>query len=90
VTTTVINFQDRLKTPDEVYIGNPSKWGNPFHIYRYGRNGSINQYIKMLRVRPDLVEAARSELRGKVLLCYCSPRKCHGDVLARVADGGEP
>ncbi|MGD9564460.1 MAG: DUF4326 domain-containing protein [Pyrinomonadaceae bacterium] len=24
------------------------------------------------------------ELRGKVLGCWCSPKVCHGDVLARL------
>lgn len=26
-------------------------------------------------------------IRGKVLGCYCSPKACHGDILARIADG---
>lgn len=25
-------------------------------------------------------------LRGKVLMCYCKPKLCHGDVLAAMAD----
>ncbi len=38
----------------------------------------------------ELIEAARTELRGKRLGCWCAPLPCHGDVLSRVAEGGEP
>lgn len=30
-------------------------------------------------------EAVRG-LRGKVLLCFCAPNPCHGDVLVRLAE----
>jgi hypothetical protein len=30
--------------------------------------------------------AALDELRGLVLGCWCAPRACHGDVLARLAN----
>lgn len=80
-----------------VYIGRGSKWGNPAsHLpskYRTvkvaTRQEAIEYYREHLRQNPDLVEAARRELRGKVLVCYCAPLVCHGDVLARIADGGE-
>jgi hypothetical protein len=32
------------------------------------------------------VEDVRRELRGKVLACWCAPKSCHGDVLARIAN----
>jgi hypothetical protein len=34
----------------------------------------------------DALMAALSELRGKVLGCWCAPRACHGDVLMRLAN----
>jgi hypothetical protein len=75
----------------DVYIGRPSKWGNPFAIGRDGtRDEVIEKYREYLRERLDLVEAARRELKGKVLGCWCAPAACHGDVLAAVADGAEP
>jgi hypothetical protein len=46
--------------------------------------------IPLLRDRPELIERARRELKGKRLGCYCAPKPCHGDVLARVAEGGTP
>jgi len=65
----------------DVYIGRPSKWGNPYVI---GRDGTREQVIAKYRAwvlcRPELV-AALGELRGKVLGCWCPPQPCHGDVL---------
>jgi Domain of unknown function (DUF4326) len=38
-----------------------------------------------LPAHPELM-GALGELRGKVLGCWCSPKPCHGDVLARLAN----
>lgn len=69
----------------DIYIGRGSKWGNPFVI---GRDGSraevIAAYEKWLRAQPQLLRDL-PELRGKVLGCWCAPRPCHGDVLAKLA-----
>lgn len=70
-----------------VYIGRPSKWGNPF---REGRDGNrqevIAKYRNWLYKQPKLLEAAKRELTGKILGCWCAPKACHGDVLAKVRD----
>ena len=75
----------------EVSIARPSKWGNPFKI---GEDGTRDQVIEMYRQyllgRPDLLAAIPIELKGKVLGCYCKPERCHGDVLAEIADGVPP
>lgn len=72
-----------------IYIGRPSKWGNPFVIGR--RDGSrdevIRKYGAYLMSNPALVEAVKKELRGKDLVCYCAPLACHGDVLLAIANG---
>ena len=69
----------------DIYIGRPSRWGNPFKV---GRDGSREEVIAKYRTyvlsRPDLV-AALPELQGKVLGCWCAPEPCHGDVLAELA-----
>jgi Domain of unknown function (DUF4326) len=70
----------------DVYIGRPSKWGNPFVIGRDGtREEVIARYEAWLLQQPELV-AALPELAGKTLGCWCAPRACHGDVLARLAN----
>lgn len=80
--TTVVQKRNR----HDVYIGRPSKWGNPFAI---GRDGDRQQVIAKFRAwvveQPDLV-ADLHELRGKRLGCFCAPLACHGDVLAELAD----
>lgn len=71
----------------DVYIGRPSKWGNPFILGRDGTREQVNAlYERWLMEQPELV-AALDELRGKVLGCWCHPEACHGDVLWRLANG---
>jgi len=65
----------------DVYIGRGSDWGNPFRIGPDGdREQVIERYRHWLFARKDLL-ARLDELDGKRLGCYCSPQKCHGDVL---------
>ena len=81
------------REPYDVYIGRPSKWGNPFThltvglaLYRVAtREEAVARYEEWLREQPELM-AALPELRGKVLGCWCAPKACHGDVLARLAN----
>jgi hypothetical protein len=72
------------KSAYDVYIGRPSKWGNPF---REGKDGArsevIKKYESWLRNNPGLL-AQLDELRGKTLGCWCSPKPCHGDVLIKL------
>lgn len=88
-----VRSEEWLATPkaERVYVGRPSRWGNPFRVTAaQPREVAIRRFRERLRERPDLVERARRELRGKVLGCFCAPEPCHGDVLAAVADGAEP
>jgi Domain of unknown function (DUF4326) len=69
----------------DVYIGRPSKWGNPYLIGRDGtREEVIAKYRAWVLRRPELL-GALPELRGKTLGCWCAPQPCHGDVLAELA-----
>lgn len=70
----------------DVYIGRPSKWGNPFEIGRDGtREEVIAKYRRWIRKQPKLL-ASLPELHGKVLGCWCTPAPCHGDVLLELLD----
>lgn len=74
------------RDPHDVYIGRPSKWGNPFAIGRDGtRDEVVAKYREWVQQQPELM-AALPELRGKVLGCWCSPKACHGDVLLELAN----
>ena len=69
-----------------VYIGRPSPWGNPFVIGKHGtRDAVVMAYKQWLFANPEKVAAAKRELRGKDLVCFCAPNACHGDVLLEVA-----
>ena len=69
----------------DVYIGRPSKWGNPFTIGKDGtRIEVISKYEDYLVKNPKLFNAL-PELKNKILGCWCAPKPCHGDVLARFA-----
>jgi hypothetical protein len=75
------------RAPFDVYIGRPSKWGNPFVIGRDGnRERVIEKYRAYVLATPALLAAVKPELKGKVLGCWCAPQSCHGDVLAELAD----
>ncbi len=82
--TRVVNCK---KEPYDVYIGRPSKWGNPFKIGTDGsRQDVIHKYRFWILDNTSLNKQIRSELRGKTLGCWCRPDACHGDVLAELAD----
>lgn len=84
------------REPFDVYIGRPSKWGNPIKLM----NNTLTERRQVLAAYKDLIESGyladalgpewreivRRELRGKVLGCWCSPLACHGDVLAEIAN----
>jgi hypothetical protein len=72
-----------------VYIGRPSKWGNPFEI---GKDGTRDEVIEKFKVYANLTftkEEIILELKGKILGCWCSPQNCHGSVLAEIANKEE-
>ena len=67
---------------DAVYVGRPSKWGNPFVIGRHGtRNDVCDRFEREVLPNLDV-----SELRGKHLVCYCAPLRCHADALLKKAN----
>jgi hypothetical protein len=80
-----------------VYIGRASGWYDlrrsdwanlplPQNSTPEERDQSIADYEARLRCDP--VKMARlSELRGHDLVCWCAPKRCHGDVLLRLANG---
>ena len=82
----------------DVYIGRPSKWGNPFtHIKdastlaKYvvpNRNEAIAAYKKWITEGDGMyLLDDLHELDGKTLGCWCKPKRCHGDILAELVSG---
>ena len=85
-TPRVLNKRRGPMPPGSIYIGRPTKWGNPFVI---GRDGTRAEVVAKHRAwicdQPELI-AALPELRGRSLVCFCAPAPCHGDVLLELAN----
>lgn len=79
----------------DVYIGRPSKWGNPFSH----KEGTLSE--RVVNSREEAIESYKEwitngdgkhllndldELKGKTLGCWCKPKKCHGDILIKLAN----
>jgi hypothetical protein len=81
------------REPHDIYIGRPSKWGNPFSHLKESRGQfrvrnraeAIEKYRAWIQTQPELL-AALPELKEKALGCWCKPLPCHGDVLVELAD----
>lgn len=71
----------------DVFIGRPSKWGNPFKIGegKYTREQALEKFDEWIVGQADLLDDIE-ELRGKILGCYCKPERCHGDTLLQIAN----
>ena len=70
------------KIPDDaVYVGRPSRWGNP---YKVGRDGTREEVIE--KFTHFIVAFNLSELKGKDLVCWCAPLPCHADILLELAN----
>ena len=76
--------------PGAVFVGRPSKWGNPYKVGTPAAptpEAAVALFRDYLARRTDLSDAARDELTGKVLVCWCSPgQPCHADVLLEAAN----
>ena len=79
--------RDLIPLGSSIYIGRPSPWGNPFVIGRDGdRDEVIRKFSIYLCEDEELMGRVKTELRGKDLVCFCSPEACHGDVLLYFAN----
>lgn len=65
-----------------VYIGRGSPYGNPFKIGEHGTRDDVCERFER-EVLPALDVSA---LRGKDLVCFCAPARCHGDAILRKAN----
>ncbi len=85
---------NKHKGEDGEYIGRPTKFGNPFShkdgtLAKYKvetREEAIAKYEEWIRSKPELIEAAKKELKGKNLFCWCYPLACHGDILLKISN----
>lgn len=65
-----------------VYCGRPSLYGNPFVVGKHGTRDEVcDRFEKEIMPLLDL-----TDLRGKDLVCFCKPHRCHCDALLREAN----
>jgi hypothetical protein len=78
--------------PDSaVYIGRGSEWGNPFKIGRDGDRDTVcDKYEEMVFQSPSFIQYIKESLKGRDLVCFCAPKRCHGDFLLRIANADSP
>ena len=61
-------------------------WGNPFDEKDGTREEACDAHIRYFKDKKGLHDKVK-DLNGKVLGCYCYPKRCHGDHLAAIANG---
>ena len=86
--TTVVNLLTvkPKEQYNDIYIGRPSIWGNPFVIGKDGtREEVIAKYRKWAQSQPTLLKSLPL-LKGKRLKCFCKPLPCHGDILVELIE----
>lgn len=68
-----------------IYIGRPSRWGNPFVVGRDGTREEVVAKYEQYLLSSGLIDHI-GELEGRNLACWCAPQLCHGHVLLRYAN----
>jgi hypothetical protein len=86
----------KTATPREkaaaVYCGRPGPYGNPFVIPRDGNRDEVCDRFDLWVRQPaqkDLRNRARREMKGRDLLCFCAPLRCHCDTWKVIASEEE-
>lgn len=86
------------QVPDgAVYVGRAapglprSRWANPHRVGRCRLCGVDHDQVAAVQayaagLSPDLIQAARAELAGRDLACWCRSGPCHADVLLQIAN----
>lgn len=95
-----VQYMDADDTSEgAVFVGRPSKWGNPFRpgetigilgqaVHVTDRMHAQVLFIAHLALNQHLVAEARKELRGKDLACTCGTIEvCHASIWLRKANG---
>jgi hypothetical protein len=91
----VLNKRRDKIPPEAVLVDRTTKWGNPYKIGKPRADGSgpmcrtevIDRFKQWLEKQPVLLAAMKEELRGKDLVCWCVPERCHAEILLELANG---
>lgn len=75
--------------PDAVYIGRPSRYGNPFIMKQEKDRDRACDFFEEWIMKDEqkyLRDEIKQKLKGKDLFCFCSPKRCHGETVMRIAN----
>lgn len=84
---------------EAVKVDRTTKWGNPFRVGMevpmigrkvQDRRHAFSLYVGFAPLSEKLVQAAKEELRGKNLACWCADDRCHATVLLTLANPALP
>ena len=87
----VHNKYHRTAPADAIYIGRGSPYGNKFVI------GDPHPETGAPMTRDDVCDLFErlclpnldvTALAGRDLVCFCNPKRCHGDAILDAANGG--
>ena len=81
--TKVVNLKESEYT---IFIGRPSKWGNPFKIGKDGTRKEVLEKYRQYLLNHKLLMEDILSLDGEILGCYCKPKPCHGDIIVETID----
>ena len=83
----VLNKRIDKIPPNAIYVGRPSKWGNPYRATaKVGRLEVITRFREYATQRLQDEPYWLDSLRGHDLVCWCAPLPCHADVLLELAN----
>ena len=75
-----------------IYVGRPSRWGNPYRVGAEPIDGGDGQTIEEVMWAYEHLQLPHldvSPLRGKDLACWCPLNQpCHADILLKAANQG--
>lgn len=74
-----------------VYVGRPSPYGNPYVMKAESERDAVCDAFEAALARkferdPSARERLKEALRGKDLVCWCAPKRCHAETLLRIAN----
>nr|DAV12599.1 MAG TPA: protein of unknown function (DUF4326) [Caudoviricetes sp.] len=77
----VLNMKRDGYPADAVCIDRGTAYGNPYVIGVHGktRDEVCDLHMEYARKRAAENPAWLEYLRGKDIVCYCKPKRCHGD-----------
>jgi hypothetical protein len=77
--------------PDVRYIGRGSIAGNPYVVGRDGTRDEVcDKYEALIEANPLFKKRLIAYCKGRNLLCFCKPLRCHGDYLLRISNDPDP